>query len=164
MPMQVDLVDLLREEMIAVGLDCTNAEDVIRQLASLLIERDCVEDGFAEDVIDREKVYPTGLPTRPVAVALPHADPDHVKKTSLALGVLRSPVAFGEMGSDGSTTVQAKIVILMAIKEREKQVKMLQAIARVFQSPDVLASLAATHHRQEALQVLLSYLPTDPEP
>lgn len=160
--MQVDLVDLLHEETIAVGLDVAGAEDIIRQLAGLLLEQGCVEDGFAQDVIDREKTYPTGLPTRPIAVALPHADPDHVKKTSLALGVLRNPVPFGEMGSDGSTAVQAQIVILMAIKEREKQVKMLQAIARVFQSPAVLESLAATHHRKEALQVLRSYIQTDP--
>lgn len=40
---------------------------------------------------------------------------------------------------------------------------MLQADARMFQSPDAMASLAASHHRHGALERSLSCLVAGPE-
>jgi len=62
-----------------------------------------VSEEFAEDVWEREKIFPTGLPTQPFGVAIPHADPDHVKQSAVCLGILNSPVFFNQMGMESST-------------------------------------------------------------
>ena len=85
--MQNNLIDLLRVEHILVGVHAKDAQDAIRQLTDALLLTGHVEAGFAEDVWKREQTFPTGLPTEPLAVAIPHADPDHVNASAVCIGV-----------------------------------------------------------------------------
>lgn len=152
---QLRLADLLHEESTLVGLACRDAHQAIETLGELLKKQGYVEDGFVEDVLTREKTFPTGLPTDPFPVALPHADPDHVVRTGLALGILNAPVTFVEMGSDGSKTLDVQIVLMMAIKEQEKQVDLLRRIVQTLQSPDKLARMIAAETPAQAVRAFL---------
>jgi len=152
---------LLSERTIATGLVCQGAEEAIRALAALLVAEGCVAPAFADDVWAREQVYPTGLPTEPVRVALPHADPDHVLRTAIAVAVLAQPVAFGEMGSDGSSTLPVEILFMLAIKEREKQVGMICAVAETIQSPQLLQGLMRAAGPHQVLELLVGRAGSD---
>lgn len=153
--MQQRLADLLNETTTVIGLKCTSAEEAIRSLTGLLVETGHVSPAFAEDVWARERTYPTGLPTQPMAVALPHADPDHINRSGIAVGMLAKPVPFGQMGTDGSIVLRVGIVFLLAIKEREKQVQLLQAVASRIQSPALLEGLTRAQTAKQALDLLL---------
>lgn len=153
--MAFELSGLLHEATIVTGLTCRTAEEAIRALAALLVAGGSAEPGFADDVWAREQVYPTGLPTEPVKVALPHADPDHVLHTAIGVAVLAQPVPFGEMGTDGSVPLPVEILFMLAIKEREKQVEMLRTVAEMIQAPELLQSLKRATSPHEVLALLL---------
>ncbi|WP_026367989.1 PTS sugar transporter subunit IIA [Aminiphilus circumscriptus] len=153
--MQRSLADLLREDLIAVHVEASDAETVIRALASRLVEKGFAEPGYADDAVAREKIYPTGLPTLPLGTAIPHADPDRVSASGIAVGILASPAAFGLMGTDGSSTVTAKIVFLLAIREREKQVGLIRELVELLQNPTLLERLGNVETEGEALRLLL---------
>ncbi|MCE7859606.1 MAG: PTS sugar transporter subunit IIA [Chloroflexi bacterium CFX2] len=123
--MQNTLTDLLRTDHILVNVNVKDAQEAIQTLTAALVETGHVSPGFAEDVWKREQTFPTGLPTQPLAVAIPHADPDHVNKSAVCIGVLNAPVLFAQMGTDGSTSLDARLIFLLAVKEREKQVEMI---------------------------------------
>ena len=72
------LLDLLRKTMILPSLEASEAEGCIRSLTKAMVEEGCASPEYAEDVIRRERTFPTGLPTEPIGVAIPHADPDHL--------------------------------------------------------------------------------------
>lgn len=150
------LAGLLHEDTTIVGLECADALQAIEALGKLLKDQGFVEDGYVEDVIARERTFPTGLPSDPYPVALPHADPDHVVRTGLALAILKEPVAFAEMGSDGSRSVNVRIVLMMAIKEQKNQVELLRTIVQALQSPDMLAKLIAAKQPAEAVRTFKS--------
>lgn len=152
--MQINLQDLIDEKHILVEVQANDAREAIRKLTEVLADTDTVSMEFAEDVWDREENYPTGLPTEPIAVAIPHADPDHVIKSGICFGILEDPVQFAQMGTDGSTKVEAKIVILLAIKEKEKQAKMIQQLMGVVQNKNLLNSLMKASDSQEAYRIL----------
>ena len=152
--MQNNLIDLLRVEHILVGVHAKDAQDAIRQLTDALLATSHVEPGFAEDVWKREQTFPTGLPTEPLAVAIPHADPDHVNASAVSIGVLESPVEFGQMGTDGSTRLEAHLIFLLAIKEREKQVDLLQQLITLIQTGSLLVGLAGVKESSEAIALI----------
>lgn len=152
--MQNTLVNLLKLEHIAVGMDASDAGQAIHALNDLLVQSGYAEPGFAADVLAREQTFPTGLPTQPVPVAIPHADPVHLIRSCVAIGILKSPVRFGQMGTDGSTSLDAKIVFLLAIKEREKQVVTIQQLIALIQSPDMLLGLTQATDAAEVLRLI----------
>ena len=47
---------------LAVTLSGDNDKEVIKQMASALEEEGYVKDTFADAIVKRESVYPTGLP------------------------------------------------------------------------------------------------------
>lgn len=152
--MQYTLIDLLNAEHILVGLQAGDARDAIQKLNAALVGSDHATPEFAEDVWKREQTFPTGLPTQPLAVAIPHADPDHVHRSAVAVGVLGSPVRFAQMGTDGSTLLDVRLVFLLAIKEREKQVEMIQQLVTLIQTGSLLEGLAGAKNSADAIDLI----------
>ena len=76
--MQYTLIDLLNIDHILLGVNANDAQDAIRLLTAALVQTGHVKSEFANDVWEREKSFPTGLPTMPLSVAIPHADPTTV--------------------------------------------------------------------------------------
>jgi PTS system galactitol-specific IIA component len=152
--MQYTLISLLNDQHILTGFEADDAQDAIGKLTALLVETDHVTPEFANDVWEREKTFPTGLPTQPLAVAIPHADPDHVNRSAVCIGVLNSPVKFSQMGTDGSTVLDVPIIFLLAIKEKEKQVEMIQQLMTLIQSPELLDGLTRAQSASEAMELI----------
>jgi PTS system galactitol-specific IIA component len=156
--MQYTLIDLLKAEHILVGVEAADAHDAIQKMCASLIETSNIAQEFASDVWKREERFPTGLPTQPLAVAIPHADPDHVNRSAVCVGVLKSPVRFAQMGTDGSTVLEVPIIFLLAIKEKEKQVEMIQQLISLIQSPSLLEGLPRTKNSSEAMTLIQNFL------
>lgn len=152
--MQYTLVDLLKIEHILIDVEAANMQVAIQKLTAPLVETQCVTAEFADDVWKREMAFPTGLPTQPLAVAIPHADPDHVNQSAVCIGILKSPVRVSQMGTDGSTVLDVTIIFLIAIKEKEKQVAMIQQLITLIQSPRVLDGLSKAKDPVEAMSLV----------
>jgi PTS system galactitol-specific IIA component len=156
--MQNTLMNLLGSEHILVNVDALDAKEAIHKMTVALIATGHVAPGFAEDVWKREQTFPTGLPTQPLAVAIPHADPDHVNRSAVCIGVLNSPVRFAQMGTDGSTFLDVHLVFMLAIKEREKQVEMIQQLMTVIQNVSLLDGLSKAKDSADAFRLIQSTL------
>lgn len=152
--MQYTLISLLNNEHIMTGVEAADAQDAIEKLTAVLVRTEHVTPEFAIDVWEREKIFPTGLPTQPLAVAIPHADPDHVNRSAVCIGVLNSPVKFSQMGTDGSTVLDVPIIFLLAIKEKEKQVEMIQQLMTLIQSPELLDGLTRAQSASDAMELI----------
>lgn len=152
--MQKNLIDLIHKDTITAGLAAESAEQAIRTLAGMLRKQGAVEAGFAEDVLAREEKFPTGLPTQPFAVAIPHADPDHILSSAIAVATLEQPVAFGRMGGSASATVDARVVFLLAIKETEAQVVLIQQLMQLLQNSALLDNLIEAGDSEQVMDIL----------
>jgi len=75
------------------------SHEAIGAIARALVDAGCVKPSFEVAAIARERRSPTGLPFEPDAVALPHAEPEHVERAAVAIATLLQPVAFRQMGS-----------------------------------------------------------------
>jgi PTS system galactitol-specific IIA component len=152
--MQDTLIDLLSLDHVLVGVEAADAQAVIRILADLLVQSGHVTPRFVESILKREQTYPTGLPTEPFATAIPHADPDQVNASSISVGVLKSAVQFAQMGTDGSVRLDVLVVFLLAIKERDKQVGLIQQLTMLIQNPSLLQALSEAKTPVEVLDMV----------
>ena len=87
---------LLCEENVIIFSEQVTKRQVLESLSSQLFASGMVKASFSGAVIKREEVFPTGLPTEPVGVAIPHTDSEHVLKNALAVGAGHSFIIFME--------------------------------------------------------------------
>ena len=112
----------LRKELIKVGLDAADEEDALRQMSAEFVALGVAKDSFPEALLERERVYPTGLPAIAFDIAIPHCASENVKETSMGVAVLAHPVEFLQMGSP-EITLHPEILFMLAIKDPKKQIE-----------------------------------------
>jgi len=152
--MAYKLLDLVRSDHILVNMAAADAFSAIHGLNEVLVRTGHTLPEFGVDACEREKTFPTGLPTLPVAIAIPHADPDHVSASAVGIASLQSPVSFAQMGTDGTTVLAVHALFLLAIKEREKQVEMIQQLMSVIQDQTLLAGITSAASPAEVLDLI----------
>ncbi len=135
--------------LVLLKLKARDSDDVIRALSDRLSAFGSVEAAYAQATIDREHNHPTGLPTKPFAIAFPHADADGVIRSSLAVATLKETVGFHSMG-DPEEILSVEIVFLLANRDPEEQVQALRRLATVFGQPEKLEELRSQSDAEEA--------------
>lgn len=131
---------VFKKDFIAIDIDVKTQDEAFEILARPLDREGIVKPGFLQGIRQREDKFPTGLPTIPFGVAIPHTDPQYVKQNAMSLGILKSPIAFGVMGSDNEQ-VDVRIIFLLALNEAQKQLNMLREITSIIKNEEVLSSL-----------------------
>ena len=152
-------MDWASASLVIPQLTAEDSTQVIEQLGKLLLDQGYVRDTFIPAVIEREKVFATGLPTPEIQVAIPHADVEHVLRSAIAVGVLSETVEFGEMGNPEGK-VQVSIVCMLAVKESDSLVLLLQNLVGILQDPALLRRVLETTDCETIASLFNARLPT----
>lgn len=115
-------------------LDAADDQSVLAALAERLTAAGHVTETFAAAVRDRERQYPTGLPTL-VPCAIPHTDPQRVRRSGLAVATLARPVSFGVMGTSEEERLDVELVIMLVLGDGHSQVGALQHLVSRLHDP-----------------------------
>lgn len=144
---------IISEELIATNINAKGKKEIIAMLANLLYEKGYVTNDYINAVLEREKNYPTGLPSKEIGVAIPHADAKYVKKPGIAIATLNNPVSFNMMGNPDEK-VNVDVVFMLAIKEPKMQIKMLKNLMTIIQKIEVLKQIKKSKHSQEIVEII----------
>lgn len=146
---------IITEELIFIEpeIPSHDAYGVIQFLCERLTEKGIVGSDYSQAVIEREGRFPTGLPTLPHAIALPHAESGGVNQTAIALAVLKNPVKFRAMDFPDKL-LDVRLVLLLAVAESSFQITMLQWISTFVQDRAVVASLVEAKTPLEIKKIL----------
>jgi len=123
-------------------LSAASSEDVIRALAAALFAAGHVKASFENAALARERRSPTGLPFPGVAVALPHAEPDHVVSPAIAMASLVRPVTFRQMGNP-AVKLEVSLVVMPALTAKEQAASELSRLIHVLQDEELRQKLVA---------------------
>lgn len=122
---------LFSENYIFLDIDAKTPDDVLGYVADRMYALDMVTSEFKEAVIAREKKYPTGLPSPAIDIAVPHTDPQHVRKSFIAVVRTQNGIPFTEMSTTESS-LDAHIMFILGFKNNKNQVKVLQVLVQEF--------------------------------
>lgn len=148
---------ILKENLIFTDLKFDNKEDLLNFLSGQLLEKGYVKSEYQKAILDREKIYPTGLPALGVSIAIPHADNNLVNETTIAIGILKEPVIFYSM-EDSETELNVQIVMMLAIKEPHGQIEMLQKVVSIIQDETLTTQLLKETDKSDVLSKITPYL------
>lgn len=147
------ITTLFDPKIILFDVEADDSTDLLRKLSARLLEEGYVKESFAEAVIEREKIYPTGLPTPGVMVALPHTKPEHVIKPGILVANLKKSVLFKEMGS-GINDIATELVFMLAVNDPSSQVDVLKKLMQIFSKEEVLIKLKYSNNEAEIIDIL----------
>ncbi len=115
-----------------INLSGNSAEEILKKMSSCLRDNGYVKDSHIQAVVDREKVFPTGLQFEKCGVALPHADCCHVNKPMIAVSTLEKPIVFKSM-ADGVEDIPVQLVVMLAMNKSENQLQLLSQLMETMQ-------------------------------
>lgn len=150
----------IEENLVVINFKANNRDEVIIELAKLLKKEGCVKESFLNAVIEREKHFPTGLPTLPLAIAIPHTDAEHCLHSAVAVATLQEPVKFVLMG-DGTTTVDAKAVFLLSLNRNQDRAVFLSNFSELIGNAANLERVLNARNRSEIIKICVDILNPD---
>jgi len=128
-------------------------EDIIRSLSAYLLEKGYVTEQYQPATLEREAIYPTGLATKPIGVAVPHSQAENVKRPAIIMGISKNQVVFHEMGNADSE-IDVGVVFLLALKKENAHLNYLRNIVNFCKIEENIIRLHQSKSEQEAYNVL----------
>lgn len=139
---------------VLMGCVAENKEQVIQALVCAMEKSGFVTADYAQNVLDRERDYPTGLPTEGVKVAIPHgSSADGILRPGVGVAVLKSAVAFANM-VDCTDLLDVELVFLLANKDPQDQLEDLQKLMECFSDEELLLRLKCAKDADDLLSIL----------
>lgn len=146
------LTDLIRPNLIAVGVHVEDWEEAVRESGRLLVEDKAVEPRFVDAMIEGVKEFGPYIVLAP-GFAMPHAKAEAgCIKTSMSLITLTEPVEFGNPDND-----PVYVVAALTAKDHSEHIGALGQLADVLANDTVVDELAAAKSVEEILTIINSY-------
>ncbi len=149
------LLEYFHEDLVFF-LDIDSKEELFEKMFEGFCNKKYVKESYLDAIKEREEIFPTGLKTESLGVAIPHTDSDHVNKESIGVGILAEPVVFQHMGMEG-VDVEVNIVFMLAIKKPENQLNVLQVITGLIQNQEMVKQLSQCTTKQEVLEIIKNF-------
>jgi len=131
---------LFKKEMIIDGIKVRDQSDLFAQVSDKLLSLDVVQPSYLEELKKRENIFPTGLQTKTIGVAIPHVDPVNIKTDGVMVVRPDKPVRFQQMG-DPSSNVNSEIVFFICSTGGDQQLSTLRSLMDLFNNADFLKQL-----------------------
>ncbi len=144
---------VIRSNLVKIDLEAKNYKEAIKKMSDLLIDNGMAKETYYDALIRREENFPTGLEGAGIGFAIPHADIEHVRRTSMAVGILKDSVEFSSM-EDYDKEIDVKIIIMLAVREPSKQVALLQSLMEMMQDKEVINELLEVNNNDNLVNSL----------
>lgn len=145
-------MDILKEETVFLNLEFENADELLRYLSGVLVDKKLVKPEFTQKILEREHRFPTGIEMDGFGVALPHTEVQYVNEDSLVIATLKSPITFGLMGMDGKSGMN--LIIMPVLSGHERHLEVLSEISLLLSDFSFLKRLAEAKTKSEIITLL----------
>jgi PTS system galactitol-specific IIA component len=146
---------LLNDELVLFDFEASDQVDLLNKMSKILYEKGYVKSSFNKAIVEREEIFPTGLPTAGVKVAIPHTDAEHVNQSVILFAKLNQPIDFKEMGN-GINVLPIEMVFMLALADSNKQAGLLGNLMNIFSEEDTLMSLKHAKGHHEVVQIVMN--------
>lgn len=144
---------LLDEELILIDADASTAEECIRLSGTMFFKHGYVKEEYIQAVVDREMVYPTGLPGKEIAIAIPHTNNQFVNKPAVGVIIPKEPIPFCAMGTKDQW-LKCEVIIPLVIKDSDMQITMLKQMMKIIQDSEILKKIRDSKDKRVILDCL----------
>lgn len=142
--------------LIDVSLDAESQSEVFEAIHQQLKVGNYVDERYLAWLKKREEEFPTGLVTQYLNIALPHTDPQVIKKPFIFVVRLLNGIIFKQMGDGKEITV--KDIFFLGIKNPKEQVGLLQSFMELFMDEHFVQDYRTTTDTEELIRLLKEHI------
>ena len=147
------LNELFHQELIFLDLPYQDLKSAIIFAGEQMTNLGLVEESFAESVLAREAILPTGLQLGDYGVAIPHTDASHIKQSAVSVLVFKEAIVVNSM-IDPSKSISTKLVFLLAVREPDGQIEVLKELMNLFKDVEVLRVIEQSKDANKVLTLI----------
>lgn len=152
-----DVADLFKPELVFFDIDADTKEELFHQLGTRLEELGYIQDTWYDAILSREENFPTGLRSPEMGIAIPHTDPEHLKKAYMAVVVPKTPIEFVHMGTEDDR-VGAEFIVNLGVEHQENQVDALQKLIMMFVNSEAVSELRGQTTGEGMVETIRKYI------
>ena len=145
--------ELFSEELIFIKQDLRDRAALFDWFSGHMMARGYVEDSYRESISKREEQFPTGIQTTTVGVAIPHADPENLKKPFIAVVIPRNSIEFEPMGN-AEECIQARLIFMLGVLKNGDQVIALQKLMNLLSNDCAVQQLLQEKECKAILEII----------
>ncbi|SKC88093.1 sigma 54-interacting transcriptional regulator [Maledivibacter halophilus] len=142
---ETPLAKVIDNELIIVNPNYNTKREALDDLAGLLIKKGYVEEKYLLDVYRRELIEATLIDN----IAMPHGEPQNVKKSAIAIAVLKEPIEW-------SPGIVVENVFMMALKEDSEDI--IGSFYNLVKESDLLVKLKNASNSKDVQNIILEIL------
>lgn len=142
---------LFHPKLVQLSIKGRTQEEIFTYVAKQLTEAEMVTDDYLAAVQEREMLFPTGLLTQNLTIALPHTDPEYVKKPFVFIARSNQAVPFYQMGDGRELLVNN--YFFLGITDAKAQVGLLQAFMTLFMNDQFVEQYKKCQQERDAYQL-----------
>lgn len=135
------LLEIINTSNIMMDLEADSKEEILEILGGRLISNGNVSRSFIEGLYEREKIASTNLKN---SIAIPHADPSHVIRPSVAIGILKKSVLWDED--------EVQIVFMLALKE--DNIKVVEELYELLKDKHITKKILKSEKPSDLIQII----------
>lgn len=145
---------MFQPELIDLKVTVQDEEELFELIAKRLKQVGYVNDGYLEGIKSREKVFPTGLITEHLNIALPHSDTKYIERPFIYIIRTTKPIKVKQMGDNQE--MEVRDLFFLGIKEPSKQVGLLQELMVLFQNEAFVSKLKMTTENEDMFKLFMN--------
>ena len=151
--MKNTLAGQIRDELVFMNYEAEDKTVMLEQIADWLFERGYVTKEFKRSILERERLYPTGMKLDDIQFAIPHTDADYIITPGVVFIQLKDRLEFTQMATFDDK-VYPKIIFLLMMHKDGSQVELLQDIIGRCTAEGFVASLEEAKTREEIMSII----------
>ena len=127
---------VLYKDLIFLNTDFKDKFEIFNFISNILIKKNFVVDNYFEELVIREKNFPTGLDLGFTSIAIPHCDAKNAYVDTLYFIRNNNSIIFENI-EDGND-INTKLIIGIVISNPKNQVETLTKLISIFQNKELM--------------------------
>lgn len=132
----------INKDLIWLDVTIDNTDQLFEIVAEKTNLMGYTNSNFLEKIKLRERKYPTGLKYENHAIAIPHTDPETIRKQFIAVVIPKNKLHFYLMDEPNKKTA-IDIVFILGLNNPENQLTVLQEVIKMIQDEKHIRQLIA---------------------
>ncbi|MDO1604909.1 PTS sugar transporter subunit IIA [Lactobacillus sp. YT155] len=121
-----ELSNLFDKELILFNVEGSTRQNIFEQVSKVLDSNGYTQSTFLDALNKREDEFPTGVVTANLPIALPHANPENVKRPFIAVVQTKNLITVQQMGIGDDEETKNFFFLGIVEETQDLQVKLLQ--------------------------------------
>ncbi|WP_314061679.1 PTS sugar transporter subunit IIA [uncultured Vagococcus sp.] len=152
----MEISEMFQPELMEFHLKVVSESELFQVVGEKLAKLGYVTESYVGGLIKREEVFPTGLITQYLNIALPHGNPEHILTPFVFITRLDQAIVVKQMG-DGQELL-TKDFFFLGMADGKKQVGLLSSLMMLFMNEGFVQTYQEATSRDSLKEVLDVYL------